>query len=293
MEQDTVRPRIAPRSRTRWAGGEFGRNGREAAGFAVWFAKQRSPTANGRNCKYSTMKAFAHLSPTVPAVFIAAIGIALSVFLLPGAWVQGEPSPLVAVVGGAAGRVAADLRLPSTSALAPSPQGRFAQLASRLPSMHRGGKERPRRTGYSATLGWGRGQTPPLPSRRLRPPLPTLVTTSGPPAPGHARGHLAAHSHGLRRPSERKRPGKGTERRSGARASTTTDSPGHAKQAPTVTLCACAPSGQHHETGTRGQEIRRVASGRLRLVAGSCFSLSSSPSPSDVWRCSQARAQQR
>ena len=67
------------------------------------------PLRTAATAKYSTMKAFAHLSPTVPAIFVAAMGIALSVFLLPGAWVQGEPSPLVAVVGGAAGRVAADL----------------------------------------------------------------------------------------------------------------------------------------------------------------------------------------
>jgi hypothetical protein len=53
--------------------------------------------------------AFAHLAPTVPITFAAATGIALSVFLLPGAGVQGEPTPLLAVIGGAAGRVAADL----------------------------------------------------------------------------------------------------------------------------------------------------------------------------------------
>jgi hypothetical protein len=55
------------------------------------------------------MKAFAHLSPTVPAMFVAAMAISLSVFLLPGAVVQGEPTPLSAVFAGAAGRVAADL----------------------------------------------------------------------------------------------------------------------------------------------------------------------------------------
>ena len=55
------------------------------------------------------MKAFAHLSPTVPAIFVAVMGITLSVFLLHGAWVQGEPRPLLAAVGGAAGRVVADL----------------------------------------------------------------------------------------------------------------------------------------------------------------------------------------
>jgi hypothetical protein len=53
--------------------------------------------------------AFAHLAPTVPITFAAAMGIALSVFLLPGAGIQGEPTPLLAAIGGAAGRVAADL----------------------------------------------------------------------------------------------------------------------------------------------------------------------------------------
>lgn len=52
---------------------------------------------------------FAHLSPTAPAVFVAAMGISLWIFLLPGAGVQGGPTPLLAVIGGAAGRVAADL----------------------------------------------------------------------------------------------------------------------------------------------------------------------------------------
>jgi len=58
------------------------------------------------------MKAFAHLSPTVPAVFVAAMGISLSAFLLSGARVQGEPTPLMAAIGGVAGRVAADLPAP-------------------------------------------------------------------------------------------------------------------------------------------------------------------------------------
>jgi hypothetical protein len=55
------------------------------------------------------MKVLAHLSPTVLAVLAAALGITLSVFLLSGAGAQGEPAPLLAVISGAAGRVAADL----------------------------------------------------------------------------------------------------------------------------------------------------------------------------------------
>ena len=56
--------------------------------------------------------AFAQFAPTVPLTFAAAMGIALSLFLLPGAGVSSEPTPLLAVLGGAAGRVAADLPAP-------------------------------------------------------------------------------------------------------------------------------------------------------------------------------------
>jgi hypothetical protein len=74
------------------------------------------------------MKAFAHLSPTVPAVLVAALGISLWVVLLPGAGVQGEPTPLLAVIGGAAGHVAADL--PATAnERASEPVGKAASSA--------------------------------------------------------------------------------------------------------------------------------------------------------------------
>jgi hypothetical protein len=72
--------------------------------------------------------AFAHLAPTVPVAFAAAMGIALSVFMLPGAGVQGEPTPLLAVIGGAAGRVAADLPAP-VNHRAPEPVTRAVILA--------------------------------------------------------------------------------------------------------------------------------------------------------------------
>jgi hypothetical protein len=76
------------------------------------------------------MKAFAHLSPTVPAVFVAATGISLWLFLLPGAGVQGGPTPLLAVIGGA-GRVAADL--PATAnERASEPVGKAAASSAQL-----------------------------------------------------------------------------------------------------------------------------------------------------------------
>jgi hypothetical protein len=56
---------------------------------------------------------FVHLSPTVLASFAAAISISLSLFLLPGAAVQGEPIPLLPAIGGAAGSVAAHLETPA------------------------------------------------------------------------------------------------------------------------------------------------------------------------------------
>ncbi len=53
---------------------------------------------------------FAHLpSPIVPATVAAAIGVSLSVFLLPAAGVQVEPTPLLPAIGEVTGRVAADL----------------------------------------------------------------------------------------------------------------------------------------------------------------------------------------
>jgi len=52
---------------------------------------------------------FARLSPTLAAILAAAFGISLSVFLVPGAGVQETPTPLLTAIGGAVGRVAADL----------------------------------------------------------------------------------------------------------------------------------------------------------------------------------------
>jgi hypothetical protein len=84
---------------------------------------------------YSTMKpASAHLSPTVPATFAAAIGISLSVFLLPGAAFQGEPTPLLPAISGAPGRVAADL--PATAKeRASEPVGEAASSAQLLATL--------------------------------------------------------------------------------------------------------------------------------------------------------------
>jgi hypothetical protein len=54
---------------------------------------------------------FAHLSSTVLAL-AAAIAVSLSVFLLSGAGLQGQPIPLLPALGGAADRVALNLATP-------------------------------------------------------------------------------------------------------------------------------------------------------------------------------------
>src|SRR5262249_29903577 len=56
-------------------------------------------------------RAFADFSPTVPATFAAGIGIAVWVFLLPAGVVQKGPTPVLPALGGATGRVIADLRV--------------------------------------------------------------------------------------------------------------------------------------------------------------------------------------
>ena len=57
--------------------------------------------------------AFADFSPAVPAAFAAGLGISLWISLLPGGVVQKGPTPVLPALGGAAGRVAADLPVPA------------------------------------------------------------------------------------------------------------------------------------------------------------------------------------
>jgi hypothetical protein len=56
---------------------------------------------------------FADFSPAVPAAFAAGLGISLWIFLLPGGVVEKGPTPVLPALGGAAGRVAADLPVPA------------------------------------------------------------------------------------------------------------------------------------------------------------------------------------
>jgi hypothetical protein len=186
------------------------------------------------------MKAFAQLSPTAAPVFVAAIGISL--FLLPGAGIQGGPTPLVAVIGGAAGRVAADL--PATAnERASEPVGKAASSAQ--PATTRSEHFAPRsrkaaskahRAHRSARSGVGR-RAPSAPPQAAAPAATTPVTMrlSFSSATSKARGHgrarttarapsPSAHVHG-------KALGRSGEHQHGLPH-------GHAKKAPTAPLAA-------------------------------------------------------
>jgi hypothetical protein len=126
--------------------------------------------------------AFAHLAPTVPVTFAAAMGIALSVFMLPGAGVQGEPTPLLAVIGGAAGRVAADLPAP-VNHRAPEPVTR-AVVPARPPAT-RSERFAPRRHAEARTHRVHRHTrsqvvraTPTVPVQTAAPPAPATAMTT-------------------------------------------------------------------------------------------------------------------
>ena len=186
------------------------------------------------------MKAFAHLSPTVPAILVAAMGMTLSVFLLHGAWVQGEPTPLLAAVGGAAGRVVADLpatvkhrasvpvrKVATPAQLAATP---FAHVVPRRQHAATNASRVPRRAG----IGVARRAPSAAPQATSAAQPATQVTTdrSFTKAPDKARGH--GHGHGQKSAADARAPsahghgkafGHSSEHHHGL-------PPGHAKQAP-------------------------------------------------------------
>jgi hypothetical protein len=150
------------------------------------------------------MKVFAHLSPTVPAIFVAAMVITLSVFLLHGAWVQGEPTPVLAAVGGAAARVVADL--PATVDHPASEPVREVASSAQFdapPSEHfvplrQQAATNAHRVHPRARIGVAR-RAPTAAPRAASPPEPATQVTmdkSFAKAPGKARGHGHGHGHG-------------------------------------------------------------------------------------------------
>jgi len=191
------------------------------------------------------MKAFAHLAPTVPAIFVAAIGMSLTVYLLHGARVQSEPAPLLAVIGGAAGRVAADL--PATvEKHAAEPVGRAASYAQQATtpsvqfvprrrtaattahSIHRSARSGVVRRGSSVprqATAFAAAATPVTARAHGQGHGRALKSTAGALVP-RADGHGKAHGHG-------KAFGRSSEHHHGLAR-------GHAKKAPTAPLSAPA-----------------------------------------------------
>jgi hypothetical protein len=158
---------------------------------------------------YSNMKpSFAHRSPTVPATFAAAIGISLSVFLLRGVGVQNEPTPFSLAIGGAAGRVAADLPAP-VNERASEQVGKIGSSAQLVATRTEHFVSPRREAATKAHRVQRRAQV----VGKRRGHGPSLKSTAGAPAPranghGKALGRPSEHHHGF--------------------------PPGHAKKAPTA-----------------------------------------------------------
>jgi hypothetical protein len=160
------------------------------------------------------------LSPTVPAAFSAAIGISLSIFLLPGAGVQGVPTPLLPAIGGAAGRVAADLPAIANKRRASGPVANPASFTQPVATrtehfvpqrrqaatrVHRAHRPAPTRV-----VGGAPAPVPVVPPPAPATPVATIAGAPAPPAHGHGKalGRSREHPHGV--------------------------PPGHAKKAPTA-----------------------------------------------------------
>ena len=213
-------------------------------------------------------QAFSHRSPTIPATLAAAIGMSLSVLLLTGVGVQGEPTPLLPAIGGAAGRVAADL--PATASAGPSePVGKAAssarpaatriedfvpqrrQAATSSHRIHRHAPTRAVRPAPAATPVQA-----PAPAAPTTPVTARQFSSTATKAKGKARGHghrrtpkpaggapaPRAHGHG-------KALGRSSEHHHGL-------PPGHAKKAPTAPSPPATPAkgnggGNGHKGGKK------------------------------------------
>ena len=195
--------------------------------------------------------AFAQFAPTVPLTFAAAMGIALSLFLLPGAGVSSEPTPLLAVIGGAAGRVAADLPAPVVhhaskplgSAATPA-RPAVTRPAQLVPRRQQAGAATHRTHHRAHTRAVRPARSAPVPVQAAAPaapatPVATLRSFGNPRSKkGTSRGHAYGHSRALQpaavAPAPRvnghgkaKAPGHSSEHHGGL-------PPGQAKKAPTA-----------------------------------------------------------
>ncbi len=195
--------------------------------------------------------AFAQFAPTVPVTFAAAMGIALLLFLLPGAGVPSEPTPLLAVIGGAAGRVAADLPTPVVhhaskpvrSAAAPARQAatRPGRLVARGQQVGAGTHRTHHRAGPRAVRP---ARSAPAPVQAAAPAAPaTPVTTlrafsDSKSKQGKSHGHAYGHSRALQPAAVSPAP-RAHGHGKGKALGNSSDhdgglSPGQAKKAPTV-----------------------------------------------------------
>jgi hypothetical protein len=196
------------------------------------------------------MKAFAHLSPTVPAIFVTAMAMSLSMLVLPGAVVQGEPTPLLAVLGGATGRIAADLPTPAPQRA--SEPGRKAATSAQL-AVPRSEQPVPQRR-QAATRAHRHARSRVVQRAPAAPatPITTSRSLSGAPT-----ATSKAHGHGQARKStggvhvsrgHGKALGRSSEHHHGLPR-------GHAKKAPTAPPSATPPKvnggGNGHEGGKK------------------------------------------
>jgi hypothetical protein len=175
--------------------------------FAKGRLRRRRTRASG---DFSNMKAaLAQLSPIVPAVLAAAIGISLTVFLLPAAGLQIGPRPLLSVFGGT-GRMAADLPPPAANRRAPEQVERASsaaqlapprtdslprreQAATRAHRVHRPARTRIVRTSPTTRVPTRAPAAPAAPATTRQ---PFSISRK---AKGHGRGH--AHGHAPSQPA--------------------------------------------------------------------------------------------
>jgi hypothetical protein len=191
----------------------------------------------------------ANLSPTLPAGFATAVAISLSVLLLAGSGVQGEPTPLLPAIGGAAGQVIAELpaaarpRASEPVRRAPSPAG-LVTTPTRQFVPQRRAAARNAQLGHRSTRTGVVRRAAPAPVQVPAPaPLTTAPTRRSLAAKGKARGHGHGYGHATQ-------PGAGVGARGhgngkALRRHRVGRPPGQAKKAPTASPAVAAPPKTH------------------------------------------------
>ena len=144
-------------------------------------------------------RAFSDFSPAVPAAFAAGLGVSLWIFLLPAGVVQKRPTPVLPALGGAAGRVVADLPVPAERPevqKAVSAHSTFV-IALRPPA------PKPRRVRHQTrTRVVRRGSSAPV----REAPVTTVTKSQLFSLPTKAKGKARGHEHGDEAESEAETP---------------------------------------------------------------------------------------